>query len=531
MSFVRRLAAAPRAPLDALLAALILAFALLLNGWHLGARSLLGDEAIYGDVARQAAVHGHWYPLVMRGALFVNKPPLAVWPEALSFRVLGISELADRLPSALCGGALVILLYGFASWLLGRWAGLLAAVLLASCRPWLFQHGPRDGVGDPLLCLLLMGALLLYLRYRTTGAGRWLAAAGIAAALSSLIKGLLGPFLLLAITMCWEVLLRVVPGAAGTVEKPAALDLPETADAADTVETETALAPGSLAKRLRAPLMLALGGAVPYLLWLLDTARHRAGMSSVLYRDIVVRATHGIDPAHVQGAGFYLHALGDAFGHWWLAIVPAVATFFAARRRAGPRARAFLLLAVWPVVVVAVLSLSTSKLAWYLDPALPAIATLLAAGCGEIVRGLARWPVLRLAVVAAMAALVASRTVAAWQNLAGPSRVSQMQRFVVAFRQLPRAHLYTGDFHGSPAQYREWNYYYLDQLDGVAYPLPPALPPGVCSVVVLTGRELAARPGLAAATVIPVDKHSPDETDLFIVDHCNGELARRLGNS
>jgi 4-amino-4-deoxy-L-arabinose transferase-like glycosyltransferase len=504
---------------------LLLALALTLNLAHLGARSLMLDEALYANVAWEAAVNGHWYPLVHRGTLYVAKPPLAVSLQAALFRLVGVSEVAARLPSALSGVSLVMLLYGFVSWLTGRWAGLLAGALLASCRPWLFEHGTRDGVTDALLCLLLTAALLLYLRFRSTGDRRWLLAAGLATAVSSLVKGLLGPFLLLVITACWEILMAVLPApgqdAAGGEPAPG---------------SEPAAGGGparpSLGQRLLAPLALALGGTGPYLVWWLDISRRRSGMLATTYRDIVVRATRGLDPRHVHGAGFYPHVLGQAFGHWWPALVPAALALLVAWRRGGPRAGAFLLLPTWAGVVLGVLYLSVSRLAWYVDPILPPIAALIAAGCAETAHRLGRWPVLRLLFALALATLAGLRCATAWQILAMPYPQLRVQRLAATVPRLPGARLYMERFHLAPEQLREWNVFYFGQLERAALPIPATLPAHACSVVVTTDpAALAARPGFAGAVVIRLDKLAQDEADLFVLDLCGGEVARRLGAS
>ncbi len=192
---------------EAVLLTFVLGLALTLNLSRLGTHGISGDEGIYAFPARAAAVHGHWYPLLSgQGGIFHSKPPLQVWPVALSFYLGGVGERTDRVPSALAGAALVAVVYLFSSWLLGPMTGLLAAALLATCPVWLFRHGAREGVGDPLLCLLLTVALLLYLRYRSTNRLAWLAGACAAAALGGLIKGAIGPGILLAVTAVWEIL-------------------------------------------------------------------------------------------------------------------------------------------------------------------------------------------------------------------------------------------------------------------------------------------------------------------------------------
>jgi 4-amino-4-deoxy-L-arabinose transferase-like glycosyltransferase len=475
----------------------------------LGERSLLGDEATYANPGREAAIGGHWYPLVVRGALYRSKPPLCVWPVALSFRWFGVDETADRLPSALAGAALAGLVYAFAAWLLGRWTGLLAAALLATCRPWLFRHGVREGVGDPLLCLLIASTLLLYLRYRTTGRRRWLLAAAAAAALSGLVKDLVGPLLLLAVLAGWEL-----------ARRPMLASVAPAAPAAGS----------PLLSRLRAPFALVALALVPYLLWFLDSVRRDRSFLPYEYRNLVVRNTHGLAAVHVHGIGYYPAVLYSAFGIWWWAILPAALAWAELRRQGGPRERAFLLLPVWAVVVIAALMLSASSLSWYLDPSYPAIAVLIAAGCGELGRRLGRRRALRAAFALTLAGLVVARASVAREMLSRDVPKSQVHQFVLAFRRLPDAHLYVaGGLEPPGTLVREWNRFYLDQLAAIARPLPATLPAGSCSIVLTAAPGgLAGRPSFAGAPILSLATSQPDEAPLAILDLCGGELVRRL---
>ena len=96
----------------------------------LGVQSLANwDEAIYGVVTRELLAHPG---LTLRYGddLWFEKPPLAFWLMAASSSVLGLTEFAMRLPSALFGIAAIVLQYFAGRRLGGRTAGLLAAVLL-----------------------------------------------------------------------------------------------------------------------------------------------------------------------------------------------------------------------------------------------------------------------------------------------------------------------------------------------------------------------------------------------------------------
>lgn len=493
------------------LAVPLLALALTLGLTQLGARSLHGDEAIYANPASEAVLHGRWYPLTVRGLLYDGKPPLAVWPVALAFRWLGIGELADRLPSALAGVALVMLVYAFAAWLLGPWRGLLAATLLATCRPWLLRHGARDGVGDPLLCLLLTATLLLYLHHRTTGRRRWLLAAAACAALAGLVKDLVGPLFFLAIAAAWELL--------------------RTRDT-DAPPNARKRAPHALAAHLRAPLAVAGLGLLPYLLWFADMARRSPVFLAHEHRNLVLRHTRGLAAVHVHGPSYYPAALGAAFGHWWPAVLAAPLAWWALRRAApasAARLRAFLLLPAWVAVPLAMLALSASSLDWYLEPIYPPLAILIAAGCGEVARRLAHHRVLRAAFALAVAALASARASLAWQDVARRPPRDLIQRVVLTLAHLPAARLYLDDRTPTGPALKEWDHFYLATVKPPPTPLPAALPTGGCNVVLTAApASLAARPDLAGARPLTLPADPPTDPALTFLDLCGGELLRRL---
>ena len=76
------------------------------------------QEARVLETAREmldAPRHG-WVVPQLNGRPRMQKPPLAYWLTALSFKALGVGEAAGRLPAAL---ALLSLIYGIE--LAGKW--------------------------------------------------------------------------------------------------------------------------------------------------------------------------------------------------------------------------------------------------------------------------------------------------------------------------------------------------------------------------------------------------------------------------
>jgi 4-amino-4-deoxy-L-arabinose transferase-like glycosyltransferase len=97
---------------------------------HLGAIGFIGpDEPRYAWIARDMAETGDWVTPHLYGKPWFEKPPLFYWGAAISFKLLGVSETAARLPSAI-SALLLTLVLAWLTWRLygaetGRWLLLL----------------------------------------------------------------------------------------------------------------------------------------------------------------------------------------------------------------------------------------------------------------------------------------------------------------------------------------------------------------------------------------------------------------------
>jgi 4-amino-4-deoxy-L-arabinose transferase-like glycosyltransferase len=97
---------------------------------HLGAIGFVGpDEPRYAWIARDMAETGDWVTPRLYGKPWFEKPPLFYWGAALSFKFLGVSEAAARLPSAI-SAFLATLALAWLAWRLygaetARWLLLL----------------------------------------------------------------------------------------------------------------------------------------------------------------------------------------------------------------------------------------------------------------------------------------------------------------------------------------------------------------------------------------------------------------------
>nr|WP_242697524.1 glycosyltransferase family 39 protein [Bordetella petrii] len=122
------------------------------------------SEPRYAEIARIMAVSGDWVtPWFEPGEPFWGKPPLAFWAQALSIKLLGLSEFAVRLPSLLVMLLVARLVYVAARRVFGlqqaRWAVLmLAAMLLPFVSAGAVLTDPFLTLGVTLSMLALMVA-------------------------------------------------------------------------------------------------------------------------------------------------------------------------------------------------------------------------------------------------------------------------------------------------------------------------------------------------------------------------------------
>ncbi len=132
------------------------------------------DEALFSTFARSAAVKGDW---LLPGAL--DKPPLAIYANALSQVLVGQSEFAARLPGTLASILLMALIYALAKSLYPAKEGQNIAsvpnlaLLLMACSPFAIAFS-ATALTDGLMLTCMVAALWLVMRGNWGGSGLWL---------------------------------------------------------------------------------------------------------------------------------------------------------------------------------------------------------------------------------------------------------------------------------------------------------------------------------------------------------------------
>jgi 4-amino-4-deoxy-L-arabinose transferase-like glycosyltransferase len=171
--------------------ALLLVLCAFLLLFHLSLGSLVNsDDALYAVMAREAQASGQWLEFTWQDRLVFEKPPMLFWMIGASARVFGMTDLAVRLPGAICSLALLVLVFlaarsGRRGTDLAALLGSAAAVLLL-LGSFLFYFNARRVMTDIPFLLFTLAAFLLLAG--DGGRGRK-AAAGALAGLAILTKG------------------------------------------------------------------------------------------------------------------------------------------------------------------------------------------------------------------------------------------------------------------------------------------------------------------------------------------------------
>src|ERR1051326_7647457 len=73
------------------------------------------DEPRYAQIAREMLARHDWVTPVLYGKPWLEKPVLYYWLAMISYKALGVSDWAARVPSAFSASAMVLGIYGFFS--------------------------------------------------------------------------------------------------------------------------------------------------------------------------------------------------------------------------------------------------------------------------------------------------------------------------------------------------------------------------------------------------------------------------------
>jgi 4-amino-4-deoxy-L-arabinose transferase-like glycosyltransferase len=138
------------------------------------------DTPFYDAAVRSMGLswHNFFYGAFDPGAsASIDKPPLDMWVQVLTVKLVGFSSTALKLPSALAASAAVPVLYDVVRRLAGRTAGIASAVTLAVLPVAVVTA--RSDTMDSLMMALLVADAWLLVRYAERRQVRWLVLAAV----------------------------------------------------------------------------------------------------------------------------------------------------------------------------------------------------------------------------------------------------------------------------------------------------------------------------------------------------------------
>ena len=183
-----------------LLALLILAA--VLDLWSLGRNGWANTYYSAAVQSMSSSWHNFLYASFdQAGVMTVDKPPLALWVQALSARIFGFNSLSILVPQALMSVGAVALAYDLTRRRFGRAGGFAAGLVLATTP--ITVAIARHNNPDALLVLCCVAALWAIVRALEDGRTRWVVLAGVCVGLGFETKMLAALLVVPAIALAY----------------------------------------------------------------------------------------------------------------------------------------------------------------------------------------------------------------------------------------------------------------------------------------------------------------------------------------
>lgn len=300
-------------------------------------------EGFHAEIAHSVAVLGDWITLHIDGIRYFDKPPVLYWLMALSFEISAPTEFAARLWPALAAVGIAAVTARLGVLLGGARVGMLAGLMVVA-NLGMYLYGRIVKPDMPFILCLVLAYAGFALAYQ--GGGRWALALFYASlGLATMTKDILGAVGPLAVVGLFFVLTR---------ERPVAPWAPWWG-----ILVLLAIA---------VPWHAAVEWRNPGYLWYTIVDNH---LLNVTRQRVFPDEDVPLGPLPFLGVTFL------AFLPWALAAPWGVVR---ALRRPweDATARLWVLVALWPIVVIAFFTLSPFKLPHYGLPAFPALALLVA---------------------------------------------------------------------------------------------------------------------------------------------------------
>ena len=145
------------------------------------------DEGAFGEATREMLLRGDFISPYLNGVPRFDKPALIHWLQAASASLLGFSEFALRLPSAVAATLWVLAVYAFLRTLKDERTALCAAIAMAASLE--IPIIAKAATADAVLNLFITSAMLTAYLFYHSGRRRYLYASFLLMGLGFLTKG------------------------------------------------------------------------------------------------------------------------------------------------------------------------------------------------------------------------------------------------------------------------------------------------------------------------------------------------------
>lgn len=324
------------------------------------------DDAQYAHIAKDILRTGDWLVLHSNGEPALENPPMLEWMEASLFAAFGFSDTLARLPSALCGLGVILLVYWLARKLTGDALIAVMAMFVMATSLYFLKYAAR-GMTDVPFTFFVLCAVCAWAR--AADDPRWYLAAGASIALAQMTRSMMG-LALPAVFVLDLIVARRRPAWRYAVPALAIAYVPLAAWYAYLVHL--------------------------FGWWFVEV--HSTWLRNEVYG--------GLSPSwrRYTGAFEYAWMLAKSYWPWLPAMLAGIGVAFRSRDRR------LWLLVLWAAVVFTLCAAARSRVLRYMLPAYPAFAILAALGLRKFVperflRGGLRiaTPVLAVAVLAVAA--------------------------------------------------------------------------------------------------------------------------------
>lgn len=154
------------------------------------------DEINFAEISREMIQTGDYLNIQVNYKPFFEKPPFFFWLQVGCMKIFGINEFAARLPNALAGIGILVLLFNIGSKWMGKRFGLFWALsYMGSILPTLYH---KSGIIDPWFNLFIFSSIVAWVEgvRSKDPAFRWFVLSGLMSGMAILTKGPVGPLLI-----------------------------------------------------------------------------------------------------------------------------------------------------------------------------------------------------------------------------------------------------------------------------------------------------------------------------------------------